>query len=107
MPTITTSITVSTDRYAILTPPQGTRAVGKATSITCPLGPAPTRAWLCLTRADLTTIEGQSDVSITWTMIKSPQGEEEPTTTTLTFPALHLVNAVRVGFGGVGNAEAV
>lgn len=104
MPTITNSIKCG-GKTCILTAPDGTAAVGKATSITCSIGPGPTRAWVLLQRADLEYIRTLPSVCIEWRQTTGTTGSTS--SFALAFPRLHIINAERVGFGGVGDANAI
>jgi hypothetical protein len=105
MPQLSTSITVA-GRYAILpsAATAGTQAFRKANSIFCPVGAAPSRAWLLMLKADVDYFRnqgGSSPLTITWT--QRVDGVE----TTLNFHGFYLHKSTRVLHGGNGDASAI
>lgn len=103
MPLITTSITL--DGQTCILPegiPTSWKASGKASSLTCPIGPAPTRGWFLLDRAGHDAL-GEGPLSIVWTV----QNLTDSTTTATAFSGLYPIDHGRQGFGGVGDQEAI
>lgn len=96
MPDISSSITFA-GRRCILSVPEGTRAVGRATSITDPVGHAPTRAWVLMAREELASVTENESGTLRWEW-----GDR-----VLEFPGLYINSRERIRHGGVGDAEAV
>jgi len=95
---------VSVDGYtAIASVPKGSVAWGKANSVFCPLGPAPTTAYILLVGRDVRSLDSNKQHTITFSQKKIPGGD----ITTCRFKGLWLVNAERVSLGGVGDPNAL
>lgn len=126
MTRFSTAITISGERVETSVP-RGTRAWHKANSVFCPLGPAPMRAWLVLTKRALDNLqitteqevpEGEEEPeepvlipnthSIAWKQIETEENNaSNPTETILTFSKLYVVGAEKLLIGGVGDLDAL
>lgn len=96
----TTSITVGgEDAVLAESLPLGSRAFQRANSIFCPVGPAPSRAWMLMTAAKLDELDENESHNIVW----AQTGEDGSASETLTFHGFYIVNAERVTQGGVGD----
>lgn len=80
---------------------RGTKAWGRANSIFCPLGPAPTRAWLLMSRLHAARLGGSSTHSLRWA-IKTATNDAASAgdTSVLTFQNLYLAGYERIFTGG-------
>lgn len=95
------STAITVDGYsAIITVPPGSRAVRKANSIFCPLGAAPTRAWIILVRKDAVSL-GSGTHTIVWSM------QTESGTTNHTFSGLYLASGSRLLQGGADDDNSL
>lgn len=94
----TTSLHLGGHR-CITSVPKGTAAWRKATTVFCPLGRAPTQAWVLLTRDKLLLLDVGSTHSLVW----EQQGSEGTASNTLTFPGLYIVKAEKVLPGAVND----
>lgn len=101
MPEFSTSIKIDGLYTALRTIPNGV-ARGKATSVYCPIGSAPTRAWVLLKRAHLDKLSGSAAHTITWTH----HAREAAQTVALTFRGLYLVTAQRIMQGNLNSADS-
>lgn len=99
----TTSITVG-GQPVVLSVPRGSKAWQRANAIFAPVGPAPSRAWLLMTRAALLELSDADAHSIVWTQ-RSDGGQEG--SRTLTFAGFYLVNAERLLPGDPGDTSAL
>lgn len=115
MPSLNTAVRFSTyisvgGKRVELPPPNvaATRAWRRANCVFCPLGPAPTRAWLVMTRQSLLDLDKESAQTITWSQSLTTQDDgSQLATKTLTFPGLYVVRAERMFHGGQGDANAL
>lgn len=87
----------------VTTVPRNSRAWGLATSVFCPQGKSPTRAWVLMSKADATALDGTTTHSLEW----AQQAADGAVATTLTFSGLYLVSARRLLHGGVDDPSAL
>lgn len=102
MPEFSTSIKIDGLYTALLTIPRGGIAWQRATAVYCPLGPAPTRAWVLLRRWNLDKLSGSTAHTITWTA----HAREASQIVALTFRGLYLVTAQRIMQGNLDAADS-
>lgn len=98
----TTSITVGAQR-AHLSIPRESRAWRLANCVYATVGPAPSRAWLVMTRENVTALSTSSSLTITWTQTAVPASN----TRTLNFSGFYLVGAERLLQGGEDDGNAL
>ena len=126
MTMIAYSCTIKVDSFPVMEAREeilrGTKAWRKANSIFCPLGSAPSRAWLLMLKRDVdqlaTSSVGQPDPqtqaqsavphTIHWTPVETDQNSAaNPTTTTLNFPGFYLIKTERLLGGGSSDPLAL
>lgn len=111
-----TSITIGGKRTE-LPPVQPSAASGKANSIFCPLGPAPTMGWFVMVKRYLDELNVNSPLTVVWSEIEkqdddlNPDGTVQvshaPTTRSLSFPGLYIVKTQRLFQGAVADSDAL
>jgi hypothetical protein len=107
MPALTTSILIGQYQAIIADEATiaGTLAHRKASSIFCPLGLAPTRAWFLMLKRDLDSLASSTGASsphtITWTQIL------DGATSARTFTGFYLANSTRVLHGGEDDVDSL
>lgn len=97
----TTSVQLS-GRNCIINVPRNSSAWQKATSVFCPLGKAPTQAWVLMLRSDATALDVDAAQTLVW-----KQYTEGVLSKTLTFEGLFIVKAERLLHGGPDDANAL
>jgi len=102
-----TEITVDGKRVEISVP-KGSKATGYANSVFCPLGPAPTQAWLVILKSVMDELDLNSPHTIVWRQaLTNLDDGSSQSPTVLTFSGMYLIKSERLLCGGVGDTNAL
>lgn len=92
----------------IINVPPNSKASRLANAVFCPLGAAPTQAWVVMKHSDLLDITSSGvDLSESHTLVWTQVGDGLIPNKTLNFQGLYIVSAERVLPGGVGDPNAL
>lgn len=104
---ISTSITIDGKRVEINVP-YNSSAWQKANSVFCPLGPAPTKAFLVVSKQTLSELDKEAAHTISWVQKSSNIDSGAITETiSLSFSGLYFISSERVLQGGVNDDQAL